>query len=384
MEETEEPAEETEEPMEETEEPMEETEEPEAEPITIGVILAVTGPAAFPSTQDLQGIEMAIEEINADGGVLGRPLEINVQDEQCNATEGINAFNNLIQQDAELFLGASCSGTTLAIMPLMIDNEAVMINSMSTNPDITAGDNPWMFRVNPPDSAFAPAFGGMIVRELGDTKLAILSANNDFGRGAAEAFRGAVEAEGGEIVSEDFYSSDGPWDFSSVLTGIRDSEAEGIIWVGTSEPGFQFIRQYHEQGLTQTIYNRGISLTDTLFDELGDLSDGIYAIEPYFAEIDTDANLDFVERFRDVYGETPAYQAVTGYASTYVLAAAIEAAGTTDAAAVRDALADVNYDAVTGPIAFDENNQGHLPVFIASVACDDSGCSVEIIASTDW
>lgn len=357
------------------------------EPIRIGAALGITGAAAFVSQQGVQGAELAISQLNDQGGVLGRSLDLIVQDSQCEPTEAVNAVRRLVEVDgAKLVIGAACSSGTLAAMPVAEELEIVLMNTMSTAPSITeqagVGGNPWLFRINPPDSAFAPALARIIVEEQGDTSIAIVARNDDLGRGAAVEFGRALEELGAAITLEHFFPVEGPYDFSSALTEIRAADPDAIIFVGTIEPGVPFVRQYHELGMTQNLYSRGVSVTEQLFEDLGEQADGIHSTEPYYAEIDTPENEAFVSAFREMHNTDPVYQAYTTYEAVMVLAQAMEAAGTDDPAAVRDALEELTYEVITGTVDFDDNHQAWTRVYVARVTCDPE-CSLEIVADVE-
>lgn len=359
---------------------------PTGDPIVLGGIFALTGPSSFVASQSAGGIQLAVAEINAAGGVLGRPLEANVQDDQCQPAEGVSAARRLIEvEDIRLIIGAQCSSSTLAIMPVLQELEALMINTASTNPAITeqggVGGNPWIFRNNPPDSAFAPAMA-KIMADQGVEKLAVVAVNDDLGRGAAEEFRKALQVHGSDITFEHFFSREGQLDFSSALTEIRESDADAILFVGTIDPGLPFLRQYRELGLTQPLYSRGLSLTKQLFDEAGDVANGLHSTEPYYVEIDSPENQRFIEAFRAMHDMDPVYQAYTAYEAVYLYAAAIEAAGSTEPEAVQAALESVTREAITGTMTFDDHHQAHIPVYVARATCEAT-CRVEIVGSDD-
>lgn len=363
--------------------PTDDATPPSGDPIRIGVAFGITGSSTFVSGQGVQGVELAVSELNAAGGVLGRPIELVIQDTECQPAEGVNAARRLIEvENTRLLIGGQCSSETLAIMPVVQELEAVLINSMSTAPSITEqsgiGGNPWVFRVNPPDSSFAPALARAIVDEHGHESIAIVAVNDDLGRGAAEEFTRAFDALGASVVIEEFYQREGTHDFTATLTAIRASEAEAVVFVGTIEPGVPFIRQSAELQLTQDIYTRGLSLTTQLFEELGDLVDGVHSTEPYYAEIDGPENERFVEAFRAMHQTDPVYQAYTAYEAVNVYAQAIEAAGSIEPADVRDALEELSYEVVTGTIEFDEYHQAWTDIYVARVVCDPD-CRVEIV-----
>ncbi len=360
------------------------------EPIRIGFASGLTGPGAFVATAGRDGVTLAVEEINAAGGVLGRQIELVIQDTKGQPTEAVNVLRRFVSQDnIRLIIGPQTSTSVLAALPVMEELQSVAITSMSTNPTITemqgVGGNTFMFRVNPPDDAMARALVNIAVNQLGDTRIATVARNDDLGRGATDQFVASIEEFGGEVTSSDFFQSGGSYDFSSTLTRLRDENPDAVIFVGTIEEGIPFIRQFYEQGLEANIYTRGVSISPALYEGLGpELVNGLHAAEPYFAEIDTPENQDFVERWQARYDALPINQGYYSYAAMHLMADAIEAAGSTDPDAVRQALATVSYEGVTGPLTFDDHNQAYANIYIGRVDCSGSTpdtCSVSVIAS---
>src|SRR5919107_1043007 len=191
-------------------------------PVAIGLSTPLSGPAASLGENERNGVELAIDRINADGGVLdGRDLDLAAEDNACNPTDGVGSVSKLItQEDAATVIGALCSGVTLAAMPLAQRNKVPFVVSTSTSPDITtqsgAGGNEYTFRINPSDATLATALAGYLADEGSISRLSILAEDSTYGRGGAAALRSALEDEGIEVVGAD-YVAQGTADFSTQI-----------------------------------------------------------------------------------------------------------------------------------------------------------------------
>lgn len=355
-------------------------------PIRVAFVAALTGPSAFGAEMARQGVILAVEEINKRGGVLGRQLDLTVQDTKANPVEAVSAIRRLVAQDGiKLILGPHTSSEVLATMPVLNELKAVAITTLATSPVITQqmgkGGDPWMFRAVPPDDTMARALINMAVTRIGDKRLGIVARNDDFGRGIVTAFAKFALAEGAVITSTNFYTSGGSYDFSSTLTRLKQENPQAVAFVGTIEEAIPFIKQFAEQGLKAHIYLRGAQPNQFLYEQLGPLVNGIYSVEPYFSEIDSKENRDFIARFKARWNRDPIFHAPLTYAAAYILVDAIQLAGTDDPGQVRDKLSKVRYHGVTGDMVFDEFNQVHPNIYAGRVQCAAGHCQVVVISS---
>ena len=159
-----------------------------ADPIIFGMATPLSGPLTFNGTQEENGAKLAVAQLNAKGGVLGRQISLTVQDDACNPTDAVTAGNKLIDQHPSVIFGFHCSSATLAGMSLIQQAQIPLINSISTNPGIAGGSgvggNKWVFTLTPTDATFATA----LVRFFKLQKvhsIAIVAENTDYGRGGA-------------------------------------------------------------------------------------------------------------------------------------------------------------------------------------------------------
>lgn len=357
-----------------------ETAAPSGEPIRFGVVQPLTGPVAEGGAHVVSGIEIAVDRINADGGVMGRPLEAVVVDGKCDPQESSNAAQLLITRDkVPVLLGAYCSSATLAVMPLLEQEGVPMVVETSSSWKITDPGTPgyaWVYRTAP-TSGMEAAAAEPLLAGLGVSKVAVMSVNNDWGRGAAEEFGSVIQNIGGEVVSTDFIDTLAV-DFSPQLTAIKNSDADTLL-ITTDVPQVAgILKQFRELGLTQTVLSSGGVLYPELLIELTnqETAEGVYSVVfwlPGMPETAGDPELSawYVEEYnRRGLPATGLGESWKGFDATYVIANAFEASGgNLDSASLNDALKKVEFDGLGGHIAFTEaeGHQTKLNVYIGQI-----------------
>lgn len=344
-----------------------------ADPIKIGVIQPLTGPVAFEGTITVDGIKMAEEDINAAGGVLGRPIKFIVEDGKNDPAESVNAAERLITRDKVCaVIGAWGSSSTLAIMPVVQKYGRPLIVETSTSPKITSQGNKWVFRITTTNGIDALHLEKVFVKELGFKKVAFLAANNDWGRSVVEAYSEALKRQGGTVVLAEYYSA-GETNFYSFLTKIKGSGADSLIITADIQSLVMINRQYAELGMNlKRLATSGFS-TQLILDLLGPkIAEGIYSVD-YFPHFDPPAHKAdrinaFVERYKKAHPDK-GFQANIpfGYDAARIIADAIARAGSTDPEKIRVALTKTKFDGIIGDLEFDETGQGYPYVFLAQV-----------------
>lgn len=345
------------------------------ETIKIGVTSSLTGPAAFYGAHQKWGIDMAVGEINANGGVLGKKLEVVYEDNRCNPAEAVKAVNALISQHEVVAIhGALCSSSTLAVLPVVARAEVPLITSSSTAASITSqiGEsvNPWGFRSSVADDGMANAMVAFL-KQQGVKRISIVGEESDYGRGGAEIFTKMLEANGMELVSADFVNPTAP-DFSVIMTKLKANKPDRVAVYFTSTPLEAFIRQYETVRLGIPLTGRVeanilLKAVSPEFAASGGL-DGTAAVNPYTPEIDTPENKAFVAKFVEIAKETPNQPSFMAYEAIHVLAKAIEGAGEATPAAIREGLLKVQYPSILGEtINFDETHQAHNNVVVTQI-----------------
>ncbi len=336
-------------------------------PIVIGVSTPKTGPLATASEWEMWGVDLALEEINASGGLLGRKVELMVLDNKCNPSEGVNVANKLVEAKVVAIEGAHCSSPHLASMKIVEAAKIPMITGIASNPQITDMAGPgrleYSFRISPGDQAMMDALGAYIGGKKLFKTVAIVSEDTDFGRGGADAFKKVADKAGIEIVSSDFHAQGAP-DFTSILTRLQQRHPDAIATFQTSTDAINFLRQALQMGM-HIPYTGRVELggRNQPIIEAGGMENSISAWT-YNAEIDAPSNKAFVEKIMKRHNSKPYLQTWGGYDAMRVIAMAIKAAGSTDGPKVKDAIKNLKFTNVMGKeVTFDDhNNAGHWVV----------------------
>jgi len=340
-------------------------------PIVIGVSTPKTGPLATASEWEMWGVELALEEINASGGLLGRKVEIMVLDNKCNPSEGVNVANKLVEAKVVAIEGAHCSSPHLASMKIVEAAKIPMVTGIASNQQITDSAGPgrleYSFRISPGDQAMMDALGAYIGGKKLFKTVAIVSEDTDFGRGGADAFKKVAEKAGIEIVSSDFHAQGTP-DFTSILTRLQQRKPDGIATFQTSTDSINFLRQAMQVGL-HIPYTGRIELggRNVPIIEAGGMENSISAWT-YNATIDAPSNKAFVEKIKAKYKSEPYLQTWGGYDAMRVIAMAIKAANSTDGPKVKDAIKNLKFTNVMGKdVWFDDHNSAGRFVVLQTV-----------------
>ncbi|MGD9885439.1 MAG: ABC transporter substrate-binding protein, partial [Reyranella sp.] len=221
-------------------------------PIVIGVSTGQTGAVAVAAEWELWGVNLAVEEINAAGGLLGRKVEVLVMDNKCNPSEAVNVANKLVEAKVVAIEGAHCSSAHLASMKIIADAKIPMVTGIASNPQITElagpGRNEYSFRISPSDSAMMEALGTYLGEKKVFKNAAIIGEDTDFGRGGADAFKKVAEKAGVTVVSTDFHPQNTP-DFTSILTRIQQRRPDAIATFQVGGDSINFLRQAMQLGV---------------------------------------------------------------------------------------------------------------------------------------
>jgi branched-chain amino acid transport system substrate-binding protein len=332
-------------------------------PIKIGLTTVLTGSLAQFGEDERNGAKMAMAEINGADGVLGRHLQLVVQDNACNPSEGANAALKLTTEaHVSAMIGAYCSSVTLAAMPLAQRQQVPLVVDVSTAPEITeksgVGGNDWTFRINPSDETMGIGLARYLAKS-GSGEIAIVAEDSDFGRGGSEALTKALQAKGIPVGKTDFVPQ-GTKEFSTILTRYKSNAPQAIALYIFGDDQLNFVRQAKSFGLKVPVTGRVEFFGKTLDVLKSKNFTGSTSVFPYAPEADNAANRKFVDAYRAKYNEDPAYEAATAYQAVYTLAAAIKAAGSSTPDAIREALDGLSIPTLMdGELKFDDHNQAH-------------------------
>ena len=340
----------------------------ESAPITIGALLPLTGEAAHWGIPPRKAAEMAVDEINRAGGIGGRRLALMIEDDRCQPPDGIAAFHKIMATaNPAVFLGAVCSGVTLAVAPLAEARRTVMISPASTSPKVTdAGD--FIFRIIPSGSVRGKIFAEYLHDERGLRRLAALYINNEGGIGGSGAFKARFTQLGGTVVIEETYEQ-GATDLRAQLTRIKATDAEGIL-VGSYPPDTVLVLQQArelELRLPLFLTTEAVQNPDML-RQAGDAANG--AVYILAAPAAGAAPQKFAEAYEAKFGKKPELFAAEGYDIVRLIAAAITATSATSPSGpdIRDFLYRVrDYAGASGTITFDKNGDVVKPFAIKTI-----------------
>ncbi|NMB45889.1 MAG: ABC transporter substrate-binding protein [Firmicutes bacterium] len=334
-----------------------------AETFRVGVVGPRTGPVATYGLSVIDAVTLAVEEVNAAGGILGQQIELIVEDNKADAIETNNAFRKLISRDeVHAIIGAVVTANSIVGAQVAQMMKVPMITPTSTAEKVTEkGD--YIFRSCLIDPVQAIIMANFVYNSLGFREVACLTAqSNDYSVGLEEVFTKTFRELGGTIVATESYS-EGDQDFKAQLTKIRAKKPSAIYVPGYYTEAGLIARQMRQLGMDQPILGTDGFHSPKLFEIGGDAVLGSYFTNHYSIETEDEIAVHFLESYRAKYGQDPDGFAALAYDAVLVLVDAIKRAGDgalaghlpTARAAIRDALADTkDIQAVTGTFSFDE------------------------------
>lgn len=342
-------------------------------PIRIGQVYPISGTVAWMGTDVEQGSILAVEQINAAGGINGRMLELVRVDGECAPRTAVTAARHLVDVErVQVMMGEVCSSATLAIEAILPSLQVPMVAFASSNPKITeragVGGNPWMFRINLHDSVMAATLARKIAND-GNASAALFAVNDDFGRGAVAAFQEAFKELNVRVTNVEYYRHGEP-DYRAMLAKTRAANPDAIILVMEANDAAIFLRQFREQGMSQRLYARGSVVTAELLEQIKDdpsLAEGIEEASFWNVGLQTPQNVALNEAHLERWGRPPAAHGAMAYYAVYTIAEALKNAEAYDAASIQRALAAVDFESGIGRIRFDDHHQAHPLMTIATV-----------------
>ena len=329
-----------------------------AETIKIGMVAPLTGPIADAGRYGVQGAKLAVEEVNKAGGVLGRQIELVVEDDQSLNPATVLAFAKLAD-DKEIvaFLGPTRSTQIQSIAP-SVKQVARPVMIGGTDPSLTLAGNPWLFRFRPNDTYTARVMSDYGLNTLGKKKWAIVHATDAFGTNAKNLFVEALKNQGVTPVVVEGQPNNSP-DYTAVALAVKQSGADVLATFITFETDLAvFARQLRQLGVN-VVWLGSPSITTTTARKLAGASlYGTFAVADFHPEANPEAK-SFSEKYLASYKATPDFFASWPYDAVHVLAEAITKAGSVDPEKVRNALLAVKgYRGVEGVYNFDKNGDG--------------------------
>lgn len=352
----------------------------QVEPVNIGVIQPLSGPVAASGNYVRMGTEIARDWINARGGVLGRPIQLLIEDNKSDPKEAASAAEKLIVRDkVPAIMGAWGSSMTLAVMPKLEEYGVPMVVETSSAASITKRGNPWIFRISPPSEMEALGLA-RYVDKLGVKRADFLAVNTDWGRGAVGAFGDMLKKKGATVGAAEFMDQ-AATDMNAQITKIKATWSDTLFLTTAVEQITLVMKQAQEQRLGRKIITTGGSSSPTqLIKQAGAAAEGSYHLlffMPWFPEAMPDGKLakafvdEWAKRGHPFEGLTEGFRGHDGIAT---IAEAVKVAGKDEPKAIRDALWKVRLMGVNGPIRFDkdgpagkESGQSKPSIFVVQI-----------------
>jgi branched-chain amino acid transport system substrate-binding protein len=335
-------------------------------PIKIGVYADLTGQTSSFGQSTKNGVQLAVDEINANGGVDGRKLEVIVEDDQGSPKDAATVVQKLITQDkVQAVLGEVASTNSLAAAPIAQDNKIPMITPSSTNPKVTkTGD--YIFRV-----CFIDPFQGSVMAKFSANTLKAKTAaifgdvNSDYSKGLSQFFEEEFTKLGGKVVTKQTYAQTDQ-DFKGQLTAIRAAKPDVIYIPGYYSQAGVIAKQARELGMNMPLLGGDGWDSPKLFDLGGDALANAYISNHYSVDDPAPAIKKFVDAYKAKFGGVvPDALAALAYDSANILADAIHRAKTTEPAKLRDAIAQTaNFVGVTGIITLNKDRDAIKPAVV--------------------
>lgn len=336
--------------------------------ILIGEYSAMTGTTATFGQSTHRGLMMAVDEINAAGGVLGKTIRLLTEDTQSKPEEAATAVTKLITRDGvKAVIGEVSSSRSLAAAPICQANGVPMVSNASTNPEVTKkGD--YIFRVCYIDPFQGEVMARFAYNTLGIRKAAILKdIKNDYSIGLAQYFEETFVKLGGQIVATQAYS-EGDIDFKAQLTALKAADPEAVIVPGYYTEAALIVKQARELNMTVPFIGGDGWDSAKLVEIGGQAMNNTYFSTAYTADDPDSVVQNFVTKYTSRYNEKPDAFAALGYDAGLILFDAIKRAGSTDGPKLRDALkATRDFRGVTGSITIDDDRNARKPIVVIAV-----------------
>jgi branched-chain amino acid transport system substrate-binding protein len=329
-----------------------------AEPLKIGMVATLTGPAAEYGRYETQGAKLAAEEVNKAGGVLGRPIELVIEDNQSTNPGSVLAFSKLAgDKDIPGFIGPVFSTQIHAMAPdIQRLGKPVMIGG--TDPQLSHMGNPWLFRFRPNDTYSARVIADYGVKTLDKKKWAIVHTTDAFGTSGMKNLVEALKGMGVEPALVQGYTNNSQ-DFTPVVLAVKQSGADVMgTYMGFPADQAIFARQLRQLGVNIAWVGSPTTVVTSVLKLAGPALYGSFAVSDFAAD-SSPAAKEFATKYEATYKSAPDFHGAWTYDAVHVLALAINNANSLEPQKIREALLSVkDYPGAEGVYNFDQNGDG--------------------------
>ncbi|MBY5595310.1 substrate-binding domain-containing protein [Rhizobium leguminosarum] len=352
------------------------------DPIKIGVPVGLSGANSVVAPSVVQAAELAVEEINAKGGVLGRPLQLEIADDASGAAGAQKAFDSLVfQKEVNVVISMETSAARNAGLPIISKGDVPYIytsfyEGKSCNANLFV--DAWV-----PEQQVPPVVDNFISKQ-GAKKFFLIGSDYAFGRGMLTFAKGYIEKAGAQIVGEEYLPMDGS-DWTAIISKLRSSGADAIITsTASGAPNVTLTKQLRSSGVTLPYGN--LAVDEGTAKSMGADAKDIFLSASYVTGIDSPENKAFLSAMDKKFGKelrTPNDLSVPQYEAIYLYKAAVEKAGSTDTADVLKALPDVSFTGPRGKISMNKQHHAPLTMYLGQVKDDGSVAVVDSFKDVD-
>ena len=342
-----------------------------ADPIKIGVAVGLSGANSVVAPAVVQSAQLAVDEINASGGILGRKVELEIADDASGAVGAQKAYDTLVfQKNVDAIISMETSAARNAALPIVARGKKPFIYTSFYE---GRSCSPWMY-VNGwvPEQQVAPVVD-YFEKSKGAKTFYLVDNDYAFGRGMLEFTKKYIEQHGGKVIGEEYLPIDGT-DWTPILSKIRSAHPDALISATAGgAPNVALAKQLKGSGLTLPYGN--LAIDEGTAKSMGDVATGIYMSGSYLTSINTPENKKFLKAMDRQFGKdvkTPNELSEPQYEAFFLYKAAVEKAGTTDPAKVIKALNQVSFDGPRGPVTMDKSRHTPLAMRLGQIQADGS------------
>jgi len=353
-----------------------------ADPIRIGVAVGLSGANSVVAPAVVQSSQLAVDEINAAGGILGRKVELEIVDDASGAVGAQKAFDTLVfQKKVSAVIAMETSAARNAALPVISKGKLPYIYTSFYE---GRSCNNWMY-VNGwvPEQQVAPVVD-YFAKSKNAKSFFLVGNDYAFGRGMLDFTKKYIEKNGGKVIGEEYLPIDGS-DWTSVVSKIRSARPDALISATAGgAPNVSLAKQLKGAGLSLPYGN--LAIDEGTAKTMGDVADGLYMSASYLTGIDTAENKKFVEAMKKKFGadlKTPNELSEPQYEAFFLFKAAVEKAGSTDAAKVTQALGEVSFNGPRGVVQMNKSRHTPLSMRLGQVQADGTIKILETFANVD-
>jgi len=334
--------------------------------IKIGAILPLTGPVSMAGEWMKNGIELAVEEINRNGGINGKKIEVIYGDSKNQAKEGIALINKMISVDRVPVVIATMSGVAAPLIPFADKNKIVLFVTLTSLPGLT-DKSEWVFRYHISGEEEAKTMAEFAFKKLGLKTLGVLYINDEFGIQCSRIFKENFEGLGGKILFSESFEKGGS-DFRSILQKVKEINPPGLYILGYGQSLAFIVKQIREMGINSTILSMNALGLPKYLEIMGEAAEGAYCTVPLFSPTSPQENVQkFVKSYRSKFNNVPNFISAETYDMIHILTEAIRKGGYSKDNIRKELLNIKNFPAVMGPVTTLSNGEMIFPLTVKKI-----------------